>query len=80
VPRLARRGGVPLRTLLLKRAFDIVAASMLILVVLPLLVGVSLAILLDGGGPILYRQERVTGRARRRDGRVVWVPRRFRIL
>src|SRR5207245_2850628 len=63
-----------------KRAFDIVAASVLILAVLPLIVGVSLAVLFDGGGPIFYRQDRVTGRARRLNGRIVWVPRRFRIL
>jgi lipopolysaccharide/colanic/teichoic acid biosynthesis glycosyltransferase len=86
VPRFARRragagrGTPSLRTLLLKRAFDILGASVLIVAVSPLLVGVCMAILLDGGGPIFYRQERITGRPQRRRGRVDWMTERFRIL
>jgi exopolysaccharide biosynthesis polyprenyl glycosylphosphotransferase len=54
---------------LLKRAFDIVAASVGLLVVAPLLAAIALAIRLDSKGPIFFHQVRVG-----RDGR------HFRIL
>ena len=43
----------------MRRAFDVVAAAALLLVTAPLLALAALAISLDGGGPILYRQSRV---------------------
>lgn len=42
-----------------KRAFDIAAASALIVLTLPVLVAVACAIRRDGPGPILFRQRRV---------------------
>ncbi len=42
-----------------KRAFDLVASSILFLVTLPIMLIVALAILLEDGRPVLYRQERV---------------------
>ena len=45
--------------LLLKRAFDIVGASALLLLGSPLMLGLALAIKLNDGGPVFYRQERV---------------------
>ena len=42
-----------------KRVVDILIASFLMVVTLPVSFLVAVAILLDGGGPILYRQERV---------------------
>src|SRR5712671_516624 len=42
-----------------KRALDISAAVTLLLVLLPLFAVIGLAILLESGGPILYRGERV---------------------
>jgi sugar transferase (PEP-CTERM system associated) len=44
-----------------KRFFDLAAASLLMLFVLPLMLVTCIAVKLDGGGPLLYRQER-TGR------------------
>ena len=42
-----------------KRLFDLAAAFVLLAFVLPLMVFTSIAIKLDDGGPLLYRQERV---------------------
>lgn len=42
----------------LKRAFDVVAASLLLLVLLPAFVLIAISIALDSPGPILFRQER----------------------
>ena len=43
----------------LKRAFDLVIAATVLLVTLPLLLVTALAVKLQDGGPVLYRQERV---------------------
>lgn len=51
----------PLRRLV-KRATDVIAASILLVLALPVLLFATLAIFMEGGLPILYRQERV-GRA-----------------
>jgi lipopolysaccharide/colanic/teichoic acid biosynthesis glycosyltransferase len=42
-----------------KRAFDLVAALTLLVILLPVLAVVSLAVCLDTGFPVLYRQQRV---------------------
>jgi sugar transferase (PEP-CTERM system associated) len=42
-----------------KRAFDVVVAALLLLIVLPLMAVIACLIALDGGAPIIYRQERV---------------------
>ncbi len=47
-----------LRTLV-KRLFDIVCASLLIVLSLPIMLVTALLIVLETGGPVLYRQERV---------------------
>jgi sugar transferase (PEP-CTERM system associated) len=44
----------------LKRLFDLVISSIMLLLCLPLLLGAMAAIRLEGKGPIFYRQERVT--------------------
>ncbi len=44
---------------MMKRLFDIVFASLLILVTSPLIVLTAILIVLESGGPILYLQERV---------------------
>ncbi len=41
-----------------KRAFDVAAASLALLVFLPLLLLIAIAIRLQGGGPVLFRQQR----------------------
>jgi exopolysaccharide biosynthesis polyprenyl glycosylphosphotransferase len=45
--------------LVLKRAIDVVVASFALLVSAPVLLAAAVAIKLDDGGPIFYRQERV---------------------
>ncbi|HXG77149.1 MAG TPA: sugar transferase [Gaiellaceae bacterium] len=50
---------------LLKAAFDVTAAGLAILLLLPVLVGVSLAIWMTMGRPILFRQTRVGKNGRR---------------
>lgn len=43
----------------MKRLFDLVAGAVLLVVVSPLMAGVALAIVLDDGRPVFYRQQRV---------------------
>lgn len=43
----------------MKRLFDIVASGILLLITLPLIALFALAIRLDGGGPVFFRQQRV---------------------
>ncbi len=52
----------------LKRVFDLAVSSVVLVLTAPLILGGMLAIRLDGPGPVLYRQERVT-----LDGRVFWI-------
>lgn len=47
------------RKLLIKRCFDLVIASMLLLAMLPVMVLLALAIILENKGPLFYRQDRV---------------------
>jgi exopolysaccharide biosynthesis polyprenyl glycosylphosphotransferase len=56
--------GLPRSSRFLKRAFDIVATTVGLLAVAPILIAVAIAIRLDTRGPILFRQVRVG-----RDGR-----------
>ncbi len=42
-----------------KRTFDLVVSSIVLLLVSPILLAVAIAIKLDGGGPVLFRQARV---------------------
>jgi lipopolysaccharide/colanic/teichoic acid biosynthesis glycosyltransferase len=49
---------------MIKRAFDIVAASLGLVVLSPLLLLVALLIKLDSGGPVFFRQERIGRRFR----------------
>jgi lipopolysaccharide/colanic/teichoic acid biosynthesis glycosyltransferase len=42
-----------------KRAFDLLGASLCLLAALPLLVAIAIAIKLDGAGPVFFRQLRV---------------------
>ncbi|WP_341888812.1 sugar transferase [Variovorax sp. YR752] len=44
---------------IVKRAFDVVASGLLLVLQLPVMVLVTIAIKLDSPGPVLYRQERV---------------------
>ncbi len=46
--------------LLLKRVFDIVVSSVMLIALLPVFLVLAIAIKLDSPGPVFYRQERVT--------------------
>ncbi|NEG89969.1 exopolysaccharide biosynthesis polyprenyl glycosylphosphotransferase [Bifidobacterium aerophilum] len=46
-------------TRILKRLFDIVVSSLLIVLTSPLMIGVAIAIKLDDNGPIFYKQKRI---------------------
>ena len=52
----------------LKRGFDLVVSSVVLLLTAPLILGGVIAIRLEGPGPVFYRQERVT-----RDGLAFWI-------
>jgi exopolysaccharide biosynthesis polyprenyl glycosylphosphotransferase len=52
-PRLSRGKAVT------KRAFDVLAAGLGIVLISPLLLGVALAVRRDSPGPVLFRQERI---------------------
>ena len=54
--------------LTLKRVFDIVASGIAIIILLPVWVGVSVAIKRDSKGPVFFKQERRT-----KDGRIFWI-------
>ena len=52
-------GGVGQIDLVAKRAFDLLASSLLLLLSLPILAATALAVKLTSPGPVFYRQERV---------------------
>lgn len=47
-------------SLALKRAFDVIASSIMIIILSPLLIIISILIVTDSKGGVFYRQERVT--------------------
>jgi exopolysaccharide biosynthesis polyprenyl glycosylphosphotransferase len=53
-----RRFGFTRSSRLVKRAFDLVGASVACIVAAPLMIGIAIAIRLDSKGPILFRQVR----------------------
>jgi lipopolysaccharide/colanic/teichoic acid biosynthesis glycosyltransferase len=64
-PEQGRAVELPPRILRLKRGLDILGASLLLLLALPMMVLAALAIRLGDGGPILIAQERVGQHGRR---------------
>ncbi len=42
-----------------KRAFDLIASGLLLLITAPIMLATVVAILIESGGPVIYRQERV---------------------
>lgn len=47
-------------SLTIKRGFDVVMSAILLIVLMPVLIGISIWIKLDSKGPVFYRQTRVT--------------------
>jgi lipopolysaccharide/colanic/teichoic acid biosynthesis glycosyltransferase len=60
----ASRSPGPRPLLALKRAVDVVATALLLVPALPVMAAVSIAVLLDSPGPVLFRQEREGMRGR----------------
>ncbi len=59
------RSSMPRSSMRVKRALDLLGASLGLLAVLPLAVAIAAAIKLDGGGPVFFRQLRVGRHGRR---------------
>jgi len=60
VPLITVRGiSLSNTSLLIKRVFDLVVASLMVLIGLPVWVLLTVAVMVSNGGPILYSQERV---------------------
>jgi len=54
-----RRFGLSRSSLLVKRTFDLAGATFALVVLAPLMTAIAVAIRLDSGGPVLFRQTRV---------------------
>ena len=57
---------------LMKRAFDLVAGGVLLIILSPLMAVIALLIRLDSRGPALFKQERVGVRLRRKGNQYLW--------
>jgi lipopolysaccharide/colanic/teichoic acid biosynthesis glycosyltransferase len=57
---------------LCKRVADVVIALVLLIALAPLLMAIAVAIRFDSPGPLIYVQQRVGSRRRKRNGRTVW--------
>ena len=68
---IARRDGAVYHAV--KRLIDLSIASATMVVLSPLFLLSFLAIKWDQGGPVVFAQQRLRGRRRRRDGEWVWV-------
>jgi exopolysaccharide biosynthesis polyprenyl glycosylphosphotransferase len=58
------RGHVPEIALVLKRLFDIVMASLILIAVSPVMLAIAIAVKLDSPGPIFYFSERIGKKGR----------------
>lgn len=57
---LCRNSGISYFELFLKRVFDIILSSIALIILSPILLVTAIAIKLEDGGPVFYRQERCT--------------------
>jgi lipopolysaccharide/colanic/teichoic acid biosynthesis glycosyltransferase len=60
-----------------KRCLDVVLATLLFILLSPLMLLIAILVKLDTPGPIIFVQERVGARRRSRDGRTIWEIRNF---
>jgi lipopolysaccharide/colanic/teichoic acid biosynthesis glycosyltransferase len=55
-----------------KRVIDILAATIALVFLLPLMLLIGILVCLDSPGPALFIQQRVSGKREKQDGRVFW--------
>lgn len=79
-PTTIPSGRVSLAGMAAKRAIDIVGASILVILLSPLLVAVAVAVRVSSSGPILFRQERLGGRLVRKGEHSQWKLHTFNML
>lgn len=60
-----------------KRCVDVVLATLLLILLSPLMLLIAVLVRLDTPGPVIFVQERVGARRRSRDGRTIWEIRHF---
>jgi lipopolysaccharide/colanic/teichoic acid biosynthesis glycosyltransferase len=72
--------GVGVTRLAVKRAFDLVGGTLILALLAPVMAAIALAILVDDGPPVLFRQPRVGSRPRRRGRTSEWQLHVFTIL
>jgi lipopolysaccharide/colanic/teichoic acid biosynthesis glycosyltransferase len=75
----AQQDGADSPYFLAKRVVDVVAVSLSMVFLLPLITFIALLIKWDSPGPAIFRQERVTARRNVRNGRVYWEEKNFTI-
>jgi lipopolysaccharide/colanic/teichoic acid biosynthesis glycosyltransferase len=63
-----------------KRFLDLILASTLLLLLLPLFLLIAVLIKLDSNGPVFFKQERVGAKRQRLGRRAIWVVRNFEIF
>lgn len=63
----------------MKRAVDLTASLVLLVLLAPLLILVAVAIKIDSRGPVLFHQDRVGAKRSVRDGAIVWEATTFRM-
>lgn len=57
---MARNGRMPIEQAFFKRLMDIVISGIACIIALPFMAGTALAVKLEDGGPVLYKQKRLT--------------------
>jgi lipopolysaccharide/colanic/teichoic acid biosynthesis glycosyltransferase len=62
-----------------KRSIDVTIASVMLILLAPLLVLIAVLIRIDSPGPVLFVQERVGAKRRRHGGRMVWTRQNFAV-
>ena len=60
-----------------KRAVDVILASLLLVVLFPLMLAIAVLIKLESPGPVMFVQQRVGIRRRTKGGRLVWLVHTF---
>lgn len=60
-----------------KRCMDVILASLLLILLFPVLLLIAILIKLDSPGPVIFKHERVGAKRRRLFGEAVWVTRNF---